>query len=358
LLQTSESLLGRSFVSALLRRTIFPQFCGAEDSAGLNPLLNQLDQQGIGAILDYAAEAPLPALSPSTADAIDYAGFQHHLETFLECIRAAGKGAHNSGRRGLAAVKVSALGPMAILERPDPSSEQWIRLIDRLREVAREAVQHDVIILIDAEQTYVQNAIDQLVQQLQLEFNQDKPVVWGTYQLYRVDALKRLQTDLDHAQSSGYHFGAKLVRGAYLIEERARAQRLNYSDPIHATVTDTHHAYDQAVRLLLQSSSHVMIASHNQQSCQHALEQLTQADASAHQRLFFAQLLGMGDLLTYPLAQHQYQVYKYVPYGPIHQVLPYLLRRAEENADLLASNVSERQHLRQEVRRRLLRPFA
>ena len=218
-------------------------------------------------------------------------------------------------------------------------------------------------LLIDAEHHKYQTAIDSVVLDLQQEYNAldrtDSPTIFHTYQCYKKETMPKIKIDLERSQRFGYHFAGKLVRGAYMQHERERAEEMGYPDPIHETIEDTHNTYDEAVEYLLKNYAEnngkieVMIASHNQQSIEKAI-QLTEKYSIDGPVLSFAQLLGMSDNLTNTLGTNGYRAYKYTPYGEVHEVIPYLLRRAQENSGMLKNGgSSELMLLLRELKRRL-----
>jgi proline dehydrogenase len=242
----------------------------------------------------------------------------------------------------------------------------------RALSIASAASENSVKLLFDAEQTWVQPAIDNLVLGLQKTFNdtrqRDFPIIFHTYQCYLKGSLQRIEADIERSQQLGYHFGAKLVRGAYIHSERQRAKDLNIASPIHDTVEDTHACYDGAIKFLLGyqpprhaskcSKVEVMIATHNQISVEKAIQLMNDKHIlKESNKVHFAQLLGMSDNLSFPLGNHGYSVFKYVPYGKVEEAIPYLLRRAAENRDVLKGNKIELQLIYQEIARRLRKRF-
>mmetsp|Transcript_8338 Transcript_8338/g.12130 ORF Transcript_8338/g.12130 Transcript_8338/m.12130 type:complete len:567 (-) Transcript_8338:776-2476(-) len=234
-------------------------------------------------------------------------------------------------------------------------SEQEIQLVSDIQSralaIAEEASNHGTKLLFDAEQTWVQPAIDNLVLGLQTTFNDTKqtrsPIIFHTYQCYLKDALRQIEVDVERSQRLGYHFGAKLVRGAYIESERKRAVGLKYNSPVHDTLHNTHTCYNNAMNLLLsyQPTQHisapskieVMIATHNEISVQNAIQYMGE-NRIPKDKVHFAQLLGMSDNLSFPLGKQNYSVFKYVPYGKVKEAIPYLLRRAVENRDVIKNN--------------------
>lgn len=239
---------------------------------------------------------------------------------------------------------------------------------DRALAIASEAAENGIKLLLDAEQTWVQPAIDNLVLNLQETFNDtsktDFPIIFQTYQCYLKGALQRIEVDVKRSQRMRYHFGAKLVRGAYMHSERQRAMNLQIASPIHDTIEDTHASYDGALEFLLSlahptnknicSKVEIMIATHNQKSVEKAIQLMIEKHiAKEDDRVHFAQLLGMSDNLSFPLGNEGYSVFKYVPYGKVEEAIPYLLRRVAENRDVLKGSKIGLQMNFQELIRRL-----
>eukprot|EP00743_Colponemidia_sp_Colp-15_P001127 GILK01001239.1.p1 GENE.GILK01001239.1~~GILK01001239.1.p1 ORF type:complete len:545 (-),score=91.63 GILK01001239.1:96-1514(-) len=233
--------------------------------------------------------------------------------------------------------------------------QQLVRLMNRLNALAAEASKKNVRIMVDAEQTYLQPAIDSCTLDLQSRFNMEEPVIYNTYQCYLKGTESRVKSDLERAKRQGFQFAAKVVRGAYMVEERRKAVEFRYEDPIHNTISDTHDAYNRTVDHILQhiSRAALCVASHNEHSVGFATSKMEEygiaADSSS---VVFGQLLGMCDYITYALSNNNYKAYKYVPYGPVHEVIPYLLRRAQENSDIFGSVGKETGLLWSELKRR------
>eukprot|EP01083_Nonionella_stella_P072487 195524_1 len=275
--------------------------------------------------------------------------------------------------------RCKSVGPMALATPSVEEIELLKSLHSRAHTIAQMASDHGVRLLIDAEHVRYQPAIDHLALELQATFNNVEktkvPIIFQTYQCYLKDSFKRIQIDLERSKRYGYHFAAKLVRGAYRTHEAERARERNEESPVFSIIEDTHESYDQAVEYLLKQSActkseisdhlehggskiEIMCATHNQVSIEKAvrlmdiltLHQERQGSATVH----FAQLYGMCDHLTYPLGKNRYSVFKYLPYGPIDEVMPYLLRRAEENSDVLGNTGKEIYLLKKELRRRMV----
>jgi proline dehydrogenase len=257
-------------------------------------------------------------------------------------------------------------GPLAMAAPTTEEVELIERMFDRGRTIAQTAAEHGVRLLIDAEQQRFQPAIDNLVLELQYTYNSklvtEFPVIYNTYQCYLKDASRRLHVDLERSKRYDYHFGAKLVRGAYMESERALAASLGLPSPIHDTKADTDACYNDAVKFLLEQSikanSNVefMCATHNQDTIEKALHVMGELNIGPEYRtISFAQLYGMMDNLTFNLGKHGFRAFKYVPYGEVKMVIPYLLRRANENSSLSGGARKELRMISRELRRRLFR---
>lgn len=260
------------------------------------------------------------------------------------------------------------MGPLALASPTDEEVELIQTMFERAHIIAEEAVQCGTRILVDAEQARFQPAIDNLVLDLQQKYNSvdttDVPIIFNTYQCYRKGELEEIQSDVERSERYGYHFGAKMVRGAYLESERTLADVLKYPSPIHDSIVDTHQCYDDSVEFLLRHSVktektlEVMCGTHNQQSIEKAIRLMEELgidrrDGTVH----FGQLLGMSDNLTFNLGSEGFRAYKYVPYGKVKEVMPYLVRRAQENSSVLGNANRELELLYEELGRRLKPSF-
>eukprot|EP00195_Chlamydomonas_chlamydogama_P012380 CAMPEP_0202907550 /NCGR_PEP_ID=MMETSP1392-20130828/43042_1 /ASSEMBLY_ACC=CAM_ASM_000868 /TAXON_ID=225041 /ORGANISM="Chlamydomonas chlamydogama, Strain SAG 11-48b" /LENGTH=585 /DNA_ID=CAMNT_0049596507 /DNA_START=23 /DNA_END=1777 /DNA_ORIENTATION=+ len=227
----------------------------------------------------------------------------------------------------------------------------------RLGTIAQRAVERGVKLMVDAEHTFFQPAIDHMTFYLMSEYNKEQAVIFNTYQAYLRDAHSRLVDDMERAQREGYHFGAKLVRGAYLVLERERAAEKGYPSPVCDSLADTHANYERCLREIMSrlpaKRTEVLLGTHNQASVELAVQLLSDMGLSpGSSGLYFGQLLGMADHLTLTLGSHGYKAFKYVPYGTVQEVVPYLLRRAQENASVLKLAKADVALLKAEVRRR------
>jgi len=244
---------------------------------------------------------------------------------------------------------------------------QFRNMVVRLHKIFTYAREQNVRVMIDAEQSYFQPAIHRLAIEMMRTYNKEKAIVFNTYQCYLKKSYKTITLDLEQAKRQNFYFGAKLVRGAYMEQERARAELLGYKDPINADYPATsamyHKVLDECLTRIhaLKTSGEdpqrigIMVASHNSDTIKFGVKRMAELDLDPQERvLCFAQLLGMCDQITFPLGQAGYSVYKYVPYGPVNEVLPYLSRRANENGSMLAKVSEEKTLLRQELVRRII----
>ncbi|XP_053267680.1 proline dehydrogenase 1, mitochondrial [Pleuronectes platessa] len=242
----------------------------------------------------------------------------------------------------------------------DEEERQMKRMLQRVDVLAKHAVENGVRLMVDAEQTYFQPAISRLTLEMQRRFNKEKPIIFNTYQCYLKDAYDNVTVDIELSRREGWYFGAKLVRGAYMYQERARAEEIGYEDPINPDYEATNRMYHKCLEYLLEEIEHnrkanVMVATHNEDTVKFTLEMMNEMGLSpTENKVYFGQLLGMCDQISFPLGQAGFPVYKYVPYGPVNEVIPYLSRRAQENRGFMKGSQRERSLLWKELKRRLL----
>ncbi|XP_061554857.1 proline dehydrogenase 1, mitochondrial [Phycodurus eques] len=238
---------------------------------------------------------------------------------------------------------------------------QMKRMLQRVDILANHAMEHGVRLMVDAEQTYFQPAISRLTLEMQRKFNTEKPIIFNTYQCYLREAYDNVTVDVELSRREGWYFGAKLVRGAYMYQERARAEEIGYEDPINPDYEATNRMYHKCLEYLLEDIDHgrksnIMVATHNEDTVKFTLEKMNVMGLSpTENKVYFGQLLGMCDQISFPLGQAGFPVYKYVPYGPVDEVIPYLSRRAQENRGFMKGSQRERSLLWKELKRRLLR---
>lgn len=334
-------------VEGIIKNTVFDHFCGGESIAESEKAINLLSRYGVGTILDYSVEGEKSE-----------AGFDH---TTGEIIRTIEK-AEESKSVPFSVFKVTGIASTELLEKihnKEALTIDEVDAYDRVRKrvvaICESASVHQVPVLIDAEETWIQDPIDALAYQMMERFNSGKAIVFNTYQLYRTASLDNFKNAFRTASQKNYFLGAKLVRGAYMEKERDRAEKMNYPSPIQPDKESTDKAFNDALLFAMQNLDRiaVMCGSHNEMSNHYLTSLMDKLQIrNSDQRVWFAQLFGMSDNISFNLAKAGYNVAKYVPYGPVHAVMPYLFRRAEENTSVAGQSSRELILLKREVNRR------
>ncbi|MBF5045900.1 proline dehydrogenase [Aggregicoccus sp. 17bor-14] len=346
---TTRALLGARVpgMSTLVRHTVFAQFCGGESIEECHGAVEALAQHGVQSILDYSVEGEKSE-----------PGFEATAKETLATIEWAAKHPHIA----FSVFKVTGLARFSLLEklgaRVSLSAEEqaeWERVRARVLGLCERAHALGVRIFIDGEETWIQDVIDGLAEEAMARFNRERTIVYNTYQMYRTASLGNLKAALGRAKAGGYFFGAKLVRGAYMEKERNRAKAFGYADPIHPDKAATDKAYDEAMLVCLDhlDRSALCAGTHNEASCRLLIAEMARRHiAPDDKRVYFSQLYGMSDNISFNLARAGYHVAKYLPYGPVRSVLPYLIRRAEENSAIAGQGGREIGLVRRELQRR------
>lgn len=335
------------FFESLVRNTIFWQFCGGVTLLDSQPSIDRLYKNKVYSVLDYGVEGK------DTEQAFN--------ATMVENIRAIDFASKHDGIL-FVSTKVTGLARFGLLESismsealtPEERSE-YKTVLKRIDSICHNAANKGVSVFIDAEETWIQPAIDHLTNQMMKRYNKERVVVYNTHQLYRTDRLGYLMASFDQAQKDGYLLGAKLVRGAYLDKERERAVKMGYPSPIHTTKEATDHDYDLAIRFCIENYKKIALctASHNVNSNTLMAELIAQKGLPRnHPHLSFCQLYGMSDNLTFNLAKQGYNVAKYVVYGQVSDVLSYLVRRTQENTSVTGDMSREYGLITTEMKRR------
>ncbi|RXF68576.1 proline dehydrogenase family protein [Arcticibacter tournemirensis] len=334
-------------VIPLIKKTIFAQFCGGETIEECNATIAQLDNGRVGTILDYSVEGEQQEKS-----------FIHTTEEIMAIIRKA----KTDPRIPLTVFKPTGVARFELLKKVSAKASlstaeqaEYFKVKARINQICRLAYELDVPVMIDAEESWIQNAIDDIATEMMRTYNRERAIVYNTYQLYRNDKLASLQADIYLAETDGFILGAKLVRGAYMEKERERAQRMGYPSPIHVNKEATDNDYNEAIKRCIRHIDHTafVAGTHNEQSCRLLAEQINEYRLPHnHPHICFSQLLGMSDNLSFNLGSAGYNVTKYVPYGPVKSVLPYLFRRAEENTAIAGQTGRELKLIAAEKERR------
>lgn len=330
-----------------IKGNIFKHFCGGETIAECARATKILDKGNIGTILDYSVEG-----KESESD------FDATKEETLRTIRTA----HNNAHIPFCVFKVTGVARFGLLEKvnaqenlSEAEREEWARVMHRVDEICKLAFETGTPVFIDAEDSWIQDAIDGLANAMMEKYNKEKFIVYNTLQLYRHDRLAYLKICHEDAKKKGYKLGFKLVRGAYMEKERERAAEMNYQDPIQPSKEASDRDFDLAVEYCIEHINDIAICcgSHNEASSLKLAELMVKKGLARNdKRVYFAQLFGMSDHISFNLAHAGFNVAKYVPYGPIKEVLPYLIRRAKENTSVKGQTGRELSLIIKEKKRR------
>lgn len=336
-------------VKGIVKKTIFQQFCGGETMEEAGHTAAVIARFGVGVILDYSVEgkeeeAEFDKAVTEFINAIEYAASQQSIP-FIS-------------------VKITGFARFALLEKVHSGEslngteqQEWARVHKRIHEICAVAAAKKVMVLIDAEESWIQLPVDQLADKMMAAFNKTTPIIFNTFQMYRHDRLEFLKTSAETSAKAGYILGAKLVRGAYMEKERNRAAEMGYPSPIQPSKEATDNDYDEGVLFCLERLDRiaVFIGTHNEQSCLKAAAWMeTHNVPSTHPHVWFSQLYGMSDNISFNLAHAGYHVAKYLPYGPVIDVVPYLMRRAQENTSVAGQTGRELGLINKEMKRRRL----
>ncbi len=334
-------------VKPLIKATVFRQFCGGETRREYQKVIEQLGRAGIGAILDYSVEG-----------GGDEAGFDATKKAILQTIQQAGL----EKNIPFACMKMTGIGADRLLEKMTAKGAlstqdklAWERLKLRLAAICRQASEGGTPIYIDAEESWVQGAIDDLAQEMMQTFNQKETIVFTTLQLYRTDRVEYFERLIKEARRNAFLLGVKIVRGAYMEQERERARRFGYPSPIHPDKPATDRAFDETLRLFIEhiDGVEICVGTHNESSCKLLAGLMAERGIpNNHPHIYFSQLYGMSDHISYKLAAAGYNVTKYLPFGPVASTLPYLARRAEENTAIAGQMGKELEIIIRERQRR------
>lgn len=335
-------------IKGIIRKTIFAQFCGGETIDECDATINNLGKFGIGTILDYSVEG-------KTSD-------EDFEQTTNEIIATILKGKGND-HIPFAVFKVTGISRFGLLEKAndgtknlnEPETKEYNQLIERVDRICKTGFENNLPVFIDAEETWIQDTIDRISYEMMLKYNKETAIVYNTVQIYRHDRLEYLKKEIAQAKKDGVKYGVKLVRGAYMEKERARAQEKGYPSPIQPDKNSCDRDYNLALDFLVAEIDQMALCagSHNEESSLLLTELMKKHNINpSDKRIYFAQLLGMSDHISYNLSKQGFNVAKYVPYGPIKEVMPYLLRRADENTSVAGQTSRELSLIIKERKRR------
>lgn len=334
-------------IKGIVKSTIFDIFCGGETLETCTATCDELESFGIGAIFDYSVEGEKTE-----------AGFEATTNEVIETVRCAAK----SEVMKFAAFKITGIGAFDLLAKihngeqlTTEESEAYGRIENRVERICGLAYELGVTVLIDAEETWIQKPIDDLTIAMMEKYNKDKAVVYYTFQMYCHAMLANLQSLHAKAKTDGYVLGAKLVRGAYMEKEGARAAEMNYQNPIQPDKASTDRDFNAACRYCIENVEEIGLfaGSHNEESNYRLTVLMDEFKLSPNDdRVYFGQLYGMSDHISFNLSHGGYNVIKYVPYGPIKATIPYLIRRAAENTSVKGQSGRELTLVSKELKRR------
>ncbi|SDR92132.1 L-proline dehydrogenase [Polaribacter sp. KT25b] len=346
---TNFALKAHLPIEGLIRSTVFDHFCGGVTEEDCLPIIDNMYNNGsVHSVLDYSVEGKDKEIS-----------FDGALEKILKIINFCEE------KKGIpfAVFKPSGFGRFALYQKisegkklNSDEQEEWNRVVGRFHKVCKVALQKDVPLLIDAEESWMQKAADELIDELMETYNKEKAIVFNTLQMYRHDRMDYLKSLHLKAKEKGFYIGIKVVRGAYMEKERERAEEKGYPSPICENKNATDINYDAAIRYLMEHPKMALFAgTHNEDSSYLVMDLAKKYNIKENDnRLWFGQLFGMSDHISYNLASKGYNVAKYLPFGPVRDVMPYLIRRAEENTSVAGQTSRELNLLKTERKRRKL----
>jgi len=334
-------------VNFIIKNTVFDHFCAGINDVDSVRVVDSLASRNVSSYLHYSVEA-----AQSNAD------YDQCLESTLKTIDIS----KNNLNLPFVVFKPTGYGSTDLLEKKSKSipfslieKKEWNRMVNRFRMTFEKAKSINIKVFVDAEESWIQPAIDEIVEEFMIEYNKKDVLIFNTVQMYRKGRLEYLKNLKNKATKSNFKIGIKLVRGAYMEKERLRARRMNYQSPICNSKEDTDNQYNKGLEFMFDNIDlfSIFLGSHNEQS---VLNAILLADKMAisknNQNLYFGQLFGMSDNLTFTLAKNGYNSVKYLPYGPVKDVVPFLIRRAEENTSVSGQTNRELELIKSEVKRR------
>lgn len=334
-------------IKKLIKVTVFEQFCGGETLQECNKTIENLDKSHIGTILDFSVEGEDNEKS-----------FDQTTQEILLTIEKA----NESSSIPFAVFKVTGIASMDLLEKIQNEEElsndekaAFERVRERMNILCGRAHALNVRIFVDAEESWIQDTIDTLTYGMMEKYNLENCIIYNTFQMYRKDMLQNLKDATQHARDNHYLLGVKLVRGAYMEKERQRSHEENYCEPVHETKAATDHDYNLGVEFCVENRKLISlcVGTHNEFSCKYLVDLMQKNQIEpTDKHFYFAQLLGMSDNISYNLSKAGFNVAKYVPYGPVEAVMPYLFRRAAENTSVSGQASREFTLIKREIVRR------
>ena len=346
---TNFSLKLRLPVEGMIRSTVFNQFCGGVSEQDCLPVIQKMHNKGVGSVLDYSVEgkddeASLEATFQKTMETIDF-GNQHR----------------NDGIP-IVVFKTTGFGRFAIFQKitegkslTTDEEKEWEKIKQRFDAACKKAYEYKLPILVDAEESWMQTAADDLVEEMMRKYNKEEAIVYNTLQMYRHDRLPYLKGLYERAVADGFYIGVKVVRGAYMEKENERAAEQGYPTPICPNKQATDDNYNAVVRYIIEHIDRIALfaGTHNEESAALVMDLMKEKGLQPNdKRIWIAQLYGMSDHISFNASKEGYNVAKYLPFGPVREVMPYLIRRAEENTSVAGQTGRELSLLRAEKKRR------
>jgi len=346
---TNFALKAHLPVEGLIRSTVFDHFCGGVNEDDCINVIDKMYTKGVCSVLDFSVEGKEEEQS-----------FDDAMQKIVKIINFSDE----KEAMPIVVFKPTGFGRFHLYQKKgegkpfsDEETQEWNRVVARFNTVCKLAKEKDVEILIDAEESWMQDAADDLCEDMMRLYNKDIPIVYNTLQLYRCGRLEYLKQLHERAKRDGFKIGLKIVRGAYMEKERERAEDKGYESPICVTKEATDINFNETLDYILKNLNEIslFIGTHNEESCYLAMELMNKLNISkSDNRVWFGQLYGMSDHISFNLAANGYNVAKYVPFGPVKDVMPYLIRRAEENTSVAGQTSRELNLLKQERNRRKL----
>lgn len=346
---TNFAIKAKLPVEGIIRTTVFDHFCGGVSEQDCMPVVEKMWGKGVSTILDYSVEGkdtedPLDDALAKTLEVMDFAKQKQAIP--------------------FAVFKPTGYGRLALYEKKGSGQKltaaeqaEWDRVVRRFEKTCQKAYDLKVPLLIDAEESWMQDAADDLVEEMMRAFNKKSPIVFNTLQMYRWDRIDYLKNLLERARTESFKVGLKFVRGAYLEKENDRAEERGYPTPMCGSKQQTDANFDQAITYSLEHLEGVAVyaGTHNEQSCYKLMREMEDRQIARNDpRIWFGQLYGMSDHISFNLAARGYNISKYLPFGPVRDVMPYLIRRAEENTSVAGQTNRELELLKKERERRKL----
>ena len=333
-------------IDSLIKKTVYAQFCGGTDILDCVEVINNLKKSNVYSILDYSIEG-----------SVNENDFENSINKCLKILEEC----KSKNLSKFIVFKPSAVGRFELYEKITSNSllseielKEWSKVEIRFNRICLEASKKDIMVLVDAEESWIQTAIDELVTKMMNIYNSEKAVVFNTIQAYRKDRFDYL-TKLHNDLNGSVKIGVKLVRGAYMEKERKRANKYNYISPICENKEQTDEVFNNSLRFIIENINDfgLFVGSHNEKSNRLATDLLKKYKINSNdQRIWFSQLFGMSDNISFTLANSGYNVAKYLPFGPVHEVMPYLMRRLDENSSISSQTNRELQLIKKELKRR------